>query len=64
MSIVRPDRAQEERKMTHYQQTLLIPRPKQSLPNYPKDGRRGRHTGYGNRRSPDHQVNSILSYFD
>ena len=53
----------QERKMTYYQQTLLIPKPRQRL----EDSRRSSGPGYRRtepRNAPNRDLNTILAFFD
>ena len=50
-------------EMTHYQQTLIIPRTKQRFPAEPRrDGRRAYRPRTGN--NINRELNSIMAFFD
>lgn len=50
--------------MTHYQQTLIIPRTKQRFPSEPQRGRRQTYRPPTNGNNVNRELNSILAFFD
>ena len=63
ISYLQPRWLRERREMTHYQQTLIIPRTKQRFPAEPRrDGRQAYRPQTGN--NINRELNSILAFFD
>ena len=63
ISYLQPRWLRERREMTHYQQTLIIPRTKQRFPESPRSRRPAyRPQPAGN--NVNRELNSILAFFD
>lgn len=62
--IMQLSKPQERRDMSHYQQTLIIPMPRQRFPEPDTFRRPGRRERADCRNNTNRELNSILAFFD